>query len=143
MRMLFRSAYALLCLLCAALPSAAAEDPVSDAQKIIASQISALMSGDAAVAYSFASPAIRSLFPSEIRFLDMVKKQYAPLSSPGHYAFGRSKLVGGGELVLQEVIVTGRDAKDWSAIYEMRLQDDGSYKVNGVRVLAKTTSTGI
>ncbi|MGE6743219.1 DUF4864 domain-containing protein [Allorhizobium pseudoryzae] len=141
--MLFRTASALLCLLWTTLPSTAAEDPVSDAQKIIASQISALMSGNATVAYSFASPAIRSLFPSEVRFLDMVRKQYAPLSSPGHYAFGRSKTVGGGELVLQEVIVTGRGAKDWSAIYEMRLQDDGSYKVNGVRVLAKTASTGI
>lgn len=139
----FRTAYAVFCLFCATLPAAAAEDPVSDAQKIIANQISALMNGNAALAYSFASPAIRSLFPSDIRFLDMVKQQYAPLSSPGHYAFGRSKTVGGGELVLQEVIVTGRDAKDWSAIYEMRLQDDGTYKVNGVRVLAKTTSTGI
>lgn len=122
---------------------ALAEDPVADAQTVISRQITALMAGNAREAYSFASPGIRSQFPSEGRFLDMVRRSYTPLSEPGHYAFGRSKTVGGGELVLQEVIVTGRDARDWSAIYEMRLQDDGSYKVNGVRVLDKTASTGI
>lgn len=141
--MAFRPFHAVLLLGLAGGPSALAEDPVADAQKIISSQITALMAGNAREAYAFASPAIRSLFPSEGRFLDMVRRQYAPLSQPGRYAFGRAKAVAGGELVLQEVIVTGRDAKDWSAIYEMRLQDDGSYKVNGVRVLEKTESTGI
>ncbi|MCO5733766.1 DUF4864 domain-containing protein [Rhizobium sp. SSA_523] len=133
----------LICLWAGSFASLAAEDAVTSAQKIIADQIQALKKGDSATAYSFASPAIRSLFPSDGRFLAMVRQRYAPLANPGFYAFGRSKSVGGGELVLQEVIVTSQNAKDWSAIYEMRLQDDGSYKVNGVRVLEKTASTGI
>lgn len=124
-------------------PFAHAEDPVEDAQAIITRQIDALRSGDAAAAYGFASPDIRSLFPDQTTFLDMVKKRYAPLSRADRYAFGRSKLVGGGEIVLQEVTGTGSDAKDWTAIYDMRLQDDGSYKINGVRMLAKSASTGI
>ena len=33
------------------------------------------------------------------------------------------------------VEITGPGGKDWTAIYEMRLMDDGSYKVNGVRML--------
>ena len=140
--MAFRFIVSLLVVLAPAAVSAA-EDPVAEAQKIISDQIAALMAGNGAVAYALASPGIRGTFPSEDKFLEMVRKQYEPLSHPAHYAFGRSKTVGGGELVLQEVIVNRHDAKDWSAIYEMRLQDDGSYKVNGVRVLAKTSSTGI
>lgn len=138
-----RFAFAFICFLLAGLPAARGEDPLENARKVISSQIDAIVASDARTAYSFASPGIRSLFPDESRFIDMVKKRYEPLSRAGRYAFGRSKLVGGGEMVLQEVIISGRDAKDWTAIYEMRLQDDGSYKVNGVRMLEKTTSTGI
>ncbi|SIQ99236.1 protein of unknown function [Rhizobium sp. RU35A] len=141
--MAFRPFHAVLLLGLMLAHPAGAEDPVADAQTVISRQITALMAGNAREAYSFASPAIRSLFPSEAGFFDMVRRSYTPLSEPGHYAFGRAKAVAGGEMVLQEVIVTGRGAKDWSAIYEMRLQDDGSYKVNGVRVLQRTSSTGI
>ncbi|MEB2843468.1 DUF4864 domain-containing protein [Rhizobiales bacterium RZME27] len=120
-----------------------AEDPVADAQSIISEQIAAMKAQDAGRAYSFASPGIRGLFPDEKRFFEMVQKNYDAIFHAGNYAFGRSKLVGGGEMVLQEVMITGPGGKDWTAIYEMRLMDDGSYKVNGVRVLKNTASTGI
>ncbi|WP_137128780.1 DUF4864 domain-containing protein [Rhizobium sp. FY34] len=138
-----RFALAFICLILCSFSSANAEDPVENARKVISGQIDAITASDARTAYSFASPGIRSLFPDESRFLDMVRKRYEPLSRAARYAFGRSKLVGGGELVFQEVIISGRDTKDTTAIYEMRLQNDGSYKVNGVRMLEKTASTGI
>jgi hypothetical protein len=122
---------------------ALAEDPVADAQAIISEQIAAMKAQDATKAYSFASPGIRGLFPDEKRFFEMVQKNYDAIFHAGNYAFGRSKLVGGGELVLQEVMITGPGGKDWTAIYEMRLMDDGIYKVNGVRMLKNTASTGI
>jgi hypothetical protein len=61
----------------------------------------------------------------------------------GNYAFGKSKLVGGGELVFQEVMISAKEGRDWTAIYEMRLMDDGSYKVNGVKMMPNTASQGI
>jgi hypothetical protein len=128
-------------LACAA--GARAEDPVAQAQSVIASQIAALMHEDAETAYSFASPGIRSLYPDKNAFLSMVRKQYDAVSNAGTYAFGRSKLIGGGEVVLQEVMISAKEGKDWTAIYEMRLMDDGSYKVNGVRMIRNTASQGI
>jgi hypothetical protein len=124
-------------------PAAHAEDPVADAQAVISGQIDALIADDADRAYSYASPDIRSIYPDKDTFLTMVQKNYEPVYHAGNYAFGRSKLVGGGELVFQEVMISAREGKDWTAIYEMRLMDDGSYKVNGVRMMPNTASQGI
>jgi hypothetical protein len=124
-------------------PSAHAEDPVADAQAVISGQIDALIADDADRAYSYASPDIRSIYPDKDTFLTMVQKNYEPVYHAGNYAFGRSKLVGGGELVFQEVMISAKEGKDWTAIYEMRLMDDGSYKVNGVRMMRNTASQGI
>ncbi|MFB9950836.1 DUF4864 domain-containing protein [Rhizobium puerariae] len=132
-----------LCFVLFSLLPAKAEDPVAQAQAVISGQIAALMHNDAEKAYSFASPGIRSLYPNKDQFLDMVRKSYEPVYHAGNYAFGRSKLIGGGEVVLQEVMIGAREGKDWTAIYEMRLMDDGSYKVNGVRMIRNTTSQGI
>lgn len=123
--------------------TAQAEDPVRQAQAVITGQISAFIAEDAERAYSFASPGIRSLYRSGSQFLAMVRKNYPAVYQPGNYAFGRSKLVGGGELVLQEVLISADEGKDWTAIYEMRLMDDGAYKVNGVRMTRNTSSQGI
>ena len=120
-----------------------AEDPVAEAQAVISNQIDALKKNDAEKAYSFASPGIRSLYPSQDQFLNMVRETYEPVYHAGKYAFGRSKMIGGGEVVLQEVMISAKEGKDWTAIYEMRLMDDGSYKVNGVRMIRNTASQGI
>lgn len=66
-----------------------------------------------------------------------------PLYGVRNSAFGRSKLVGGGELVLQEVTVADREGRDWTAIFEVRLMDDRVYKINGIRLLRNSSSRGI
>ncbi|MFN7093358.1 MAG: DUF4864 domain-containing protein [Allorhizobium sp.] len=124
-------------------PVTRAEDPVRQAQAVISGQISAFIAEDADTAYSFASPSIRSIYRTGSQFLNMVREKYPAVYRPGNCAFGRSKLVGGGELVLQEVMISADEGKDWTAIYEMRLMDDGVYKVNGVRMTRNTTSQGI
>lgn len=120
-----------------------AEDPAVQAQSVISEQITAMKRDDAEKAYSFASPDIRMMYPDKNAFLTMVQKNYEAVYHAGNYAFGRSKLIGGGEMVFQEVMITGPDGKDWTAIYEMRLMDDGSDKVNGVRMMKNSSSTGI
>jgi hypothetical protein len=141
--MLVRFAALVVCLLFLQVPGLKAQDPVAAAQAVIAGQITALTRGDADAAYAFASPAIQSLYPDKGVFLAMVKKEYEPVYRAGTYAFGRSKTIGSGEAVLQEVLVSSKEGADWMAIYEMRLMEDGSYKVNGVRMIRNTASQGI
>jgi len=115
-------------------PAAAwAEEPVDIAQDVIQSQIAAFLHDDAKAAYSLASPAIRGKFPTEDAFFDMVRKGYAPVYRPGNFAFGRSRVVG--DTVVQEVLISGPDGKDWTALYQLVKLPDGSYKINGVHIV--------
>lgn len=124
-------------------PALAADDPAVLAQRVIASQIQAFLSDDAETAYSFASPAIRGLFPDKDRFFAMVRKSYQPVYRPGNFAFGRSRVIEDGAAVFQEVLIQGPDGMDWSAVYEMLRQPDGTYKINGVQMFKNTASQGI
>ena len=113
--------------------AAGADEPVDTVQTIIQSQITAFLNDDAKAAYSFASPTIRGKFATEDAFFDMVKKGYAPVYRPGNFAFGRSKVTG--DMVVQEVLISGPDGKDWTALYQVVKQPDGSYKINGVHMV--------
>jgi hypothetical protein len=130
-----------LCLILA--PEARAEDPVLTAQTLIQGQIDAFLRNDAATAYSFAAPGIKALFPDKDAFFAMVKKSYQPVYHPGNYAFGKSRAIDNGAVVYQEVLITGIDDKDWTAIYQIARQPDGTYKINGVQILPNTASKGI
>ena len=112
--------------------AARAAEPVDTVQGIIQSQITAFLNDDAKTAYSFASPTIRGKFPTEGAFFDIVKKGYAPVYRPGNFAFGRAKVADG--MVVQEVLISGPDGKDWTALYQVVKQPDGRYKINGVHL---------
>ncbi|MGA1804294.1 DUF4864 domain-containing protein [Rhizobium sp. HT1-10] len=122
---------------------ASAEDARSAAQQVIEKQIQAFLHDDADAAYSFAAPGITAKFPDKSTFFAMVKKSYQPVYRPGNYAFGRSKSENDDALLYQEVLITGNDGQDWSAIYQIARQPDGSYKINGVQIVPNTTSKGI
>jgi hypothetical protein len=118
-----------------------AEEPVDTAQTIIKNQIAAFLNNDAAAAYSFASPAIQEKFLNQNLFFEMVKRAYQPVFRPGNFAFGHSKVVG--DQVIQEVLITGPDGKDWTAIYQLVKQPDGTYKINGVQILQSASGPAI
>jgi Domain of unknown function (DUF4864) len=120
-----------------------AEDVHPEAQQLIEKQIQAFLHNDPDAAYSFASPGIKALFPDKDAFFAMVKKSYQPVYHPGNYAFGRSKSDNDGAILYQEVLITGVDGNDWSAIYQLARQPDGSFKINGVQIVPNTTSKGI
>lgn len=111
----------------------ASAEPVGDARSIISRQIEAFLADDKATAYSFASPQIQTLYPNQDLFFEMVKRGYAPVYRPGNFAFGRWKIEAG--QVLQEVLIRAPDGKDWTALYTLTRQPDGSYKINAVRML--------
>ncbi|WP_455873118.1 DUF4864 domain-containing protein [Rhizobium yanglingense] len=133
--------------LCAALIfvsiPARAEDPVETTRHIIEDQITAFLKDDAETAYSFAAPGIKAMYPDKGVFFAMVKKSYEPVYNPGNYAFGRSRSIDNGAMIYHEVLISGRDGKDWTAIYQMMRQPDGGYKINGVQIVPNTDSKGI
>lgn len=110
-----------------------ADEPVDTARSIIQDQIAAFLNDDVDAAYSFASPAIRGKFPDKTVFFDMVRRGYQPVYRPGNFAFGRSKVAG--DQIIQEVLISAPDGKDWTAVYQLMKQPDGSYKINGVMML--------
>jgi hypothetical protein len=122
---------------------ASADDVRPEAQQLIEKQIQAFLHNDPDAAYSFASPGIQAKFPDKDAFFAMVKKSYEPVYHPGNYAFGRSKSDNDDAILYQEVLITGTDGHDWSAIYQLARQPDGSYKINGVQIVPNTTSKGI
>lgn len=105
------------------------------ARGVIESQITAFLNDDAATAYSFAAPSIKQIYPNETRFFDMVKRGYQPVYRPGNFAFGRSKPAADGAGLVQEVIIQGPGGQDWTALYSLERQPDGSFKINGVQMI--------
>jgi len=128
----------LMICLWAALPARAGE-PLTPSQTVIENQIKAFLTNDMAKAYSYAAPDIKALYPTEEKFGEMVRKGYGPVYRPGNYAFGRGRDTANGGVV-QEVLISGPDNTDWTAIYIMERQLDGSMKIRGVSMMKSTTS---
>jgi len=132
-RNLFLLAASLIAVLISPAPTRA--DDAATARGVIESQITAFLNDDATTAYSFAAPSIKQIYPDETRFFDMVKRGYQPVYRPGNFAFGRSKAAGDGSSIVQEVIIQGPDGQDWTALYSLERQPDGSFKINGVQMI--------
>lgn len=116
-----------------AAPAGADEVSGADAsavQSVIDRQIAAFRARDDAGAYSFAAPNVKQVFPSVETFMNMVISGYQPVYDPESYRFGRNIAVGG--QIHQEVIITDRNGKQWQAVYTLRRQEDGSWKITGV-----------
>lgn len=109
-------------------PVRAAND-VTAAQAIINSQIEAFGRDDAAKAYSYAAPAIQSLFPQPDIFLSMVQRSYAPVYRHKSFEFGEARVVNG--TVTQRVHILDTEGEAWEALYTLEQQPDGSLKITG------------
>lgn len=120
-------------------PVLAGEAEINAARSVIDSQIRAFLSDDNATAYSFASPTIKQMFPSVEAFMNMVTGAYRPVWKPQAYTFGKSVEPDGSQVV-QQVLVTGPDGKDYEAVYTLMLQDDGTYKITGVHLRKAVTA---
>lgn len=101
-------------------------------QNVIDDQIRAFKSKDHDRAFSHAAPTIKQIFKTSDRFIGMVKNGYEPLYNPDSYAFSRNIEQGGS--VYQEVLVTDQNGKQWQAVYTLKRQEDGSWKITGVKM---------
>ncbi len=116
-------------------PAAAqgASDDLSAIQDTIAGQIAAFRAGDSGRAYSFAAPTIKRIFPSPGVFMQMVKKGYEPVFRPRSYAFIEQQVIGADD-AMQFVDVVGPDGAAWIAVYSLRRQPDGTWKITGCQL---------
>ncbi len=114
--------------------SSVASDNLASARGVIEQQIIAFLNDDVDSAYAFAAPRVQKVFPEPQRFFDMVKQNFPPVYRPGNYAFGRALSETDGATIAQELLITGPKGKDWRAVYVLERQQDGNYRINGVRL---------
>ena len=115
-----------------AAPARAADD-VAAAQTIIRSQEQAFGRGDAAAAYSYASPALQEVFQRPEIFMLMVQQAYAPVYRHRSFEFGEAKVAGG--QIAQRVNIVDENGEAWEALYTLEQQPDGSLKITGCSLL--------
>ena len=101
---------------------------------MIADQIEAFRNDDATLAYGYAAPGIKRLFPTPERFMEMVRDQYRPVYRPQSVTFG--EIVETPDGVLQRVFLTGPDGNGWIAAYLAERQADGSWRISGCTLTA-------
>lgn len=116
----------------------AGDADVKAAQTVIDSQLRAFQAGDDALAYSFAAPNVKTIFPTLESFMGMVANGYKPVHQPKSFAFGKVQEMGAGKIA-QQVLLVGPDGKDYEALYTLELQPDGTFKVMGVSLRASNT----
>jgi hypothetical protein len=126
----------LTAVLFAAIVPARAADDVAAARSIIRSQEEAFSRDDAAAAYAFASPALKSVFRTPEIFMSMVRNGYAPVYRHRSFAFGEAKIADG--KIVQPVEIVDADGVPWEAVYTLEEQSDGTLVISSC-VLVKAT----
>ena len=101
---------------------------------IIIRQMEAFRADDAAVAYSFAAPAIKAAFSTPQAFMAMVKRRYRPVYRPRSFVFAALRRSDG--KTIQTVSLTGPDGTAVDAHYVMERQPSGVWKIAGVLLAA-------
>jgi Domain of unknown function (DUF4864) len=110
-----------------------AGDDVAAAQSVIRAQLDAFSRDDAGTAYSYAAPAIQSMFPQADIFIGMVKQRYAPVYRHRSFEFGEAQVSDG--KIAQRVHIVDADGEAWEALYTLEQQPDGSVKITGCILL--------
>ncbi|XHB99265.1 DUF4864 domain-containing protein [Nitratireductor sp. ac15] len=109
----------------------AGEAEIRAAQSSIRNQIEAFRAGDDARAYTYAAPNIRELFPTVDRFMEMVTRGYQPVYRPRSFTFGKA-IEPDATTVVQRVLTTGPNGKSHEAVYTLKRQPDGTYRISAV-----------
>jgi hypothetical protein len=116
----------------------AGDAEIRAAQGAIEAQLKAFQAGDGELAYSYAAPSIKRIFPSVDIFMGMVESAYQPVRNPRSFSFGKVQEVGATSIV-QQVLLTGPDGKEYEAVYTLELQPDGVYRITGVSLKASNS----
>jgi len=99
---------------------------------VVEAQLKALADDMPVQAFSYASPAIKSQFHDAATFADMVRRSYPMLIRPASISFFRPEASDG--TIIQAVQFRDREGNFWRAVYELQLQPDMSWRINGCMV---------
>lgn len=113
---------------------AGAGEDIAAAQSVIQSQEEAFSRDDAAAAYIFAAPSIRSWYRTPETFMYMVRNGYAPVYRHKSFEFGQATILNG--KITQQVHIIDADGIAWEALYTLEPQSDGTLKISAC-VLSK------
>ena len=116
----------------------AGDAEIKAAQGTIEAQLKAFQADDGELAYSYAAPSIKRIFPSVEIFMGMVESAYQPVRNPHGFSFGKVQEMGATSIV-QQVLLTGPDGKEYEAVYTLELQPDGVYRITGVSLKASNS----
>ena len=117
-------------------PAAAFSDADRTAiQSTIEQQLQAFLQDDGATAYSFAAPNIKQMYPSVDAFMAMVRQGYPQVYRPRSHSFGELKEEPG--YLTQSVDIVDADGVYWTAVYTLRQEADGSWKITGCYLVKK------
>ena len=117
-------------------PAAAFSDTDSAAiQGTIERQLQAFLKDDGETAYSFAAPNIRMMYPSVDSFMAMVRQGYPQVYRPRSYEFGELKEEPG--YLEQSVDIVDAEGQFWTAVYTLRQDADGAWKITGCYLVKK------
>jgi hypothetical protein len=108
--------------------AAGAADDVAAARSVIKAQEQAFSRDDAAEAYTFAAPGLKSYFRTPETFMYMVRNGYAPVYRHRAFEFGETKIVDG--KIYQVVQIIDEAGEAWDAQYTLEQQDDGTFKIS-------------
>ena len=118
-------------------PPAGAAEPISPAERqairaVVEAQLAAFAADDAALAFSYAAPAIRAMFQTPERFLAMVRAGYPAVYRPSGVVFLHPVRVE--TELIQGVQLTDAAGALWLAVYRLQRQPDRSWRINGCDV---------
>ncbi|MEE8434713.1 MAG: DUF4864 domain-containing protein [bacterium] len=108
-------------------------------RKVIESQLAAFRRDDGRTAFSFAAPEIQSQFRTPENFMRMVRQGYRMLYRPLQIHF-KTALTKQGQIV-QPLLAIGEDGRTVMALYIMKREPDGEWRIAGV-VLVATDQKG-
>lgn len=100
---------------------------------VIERQLQAFQRDDGGEAFSYASPGIQARFGTPAAFMAMVRSGYGAVYRPLEVEFRSLSLEQGRGV--QEVYFVGPDGRAALALYLMERQPDGSWRIDGVRLV--------
>ena len=127
--------FAAASLLLSAAPARA--EPVSGedtraVRAVVEGQLAAFAADDARRAFSYAAPAIREMFATPDRFMEMVRAGYPVVYRPSSVVFLNPEWVQG--RMVQGVHLTDASGSLWIAVYRLDRQADKSWRISGCDV---------
>jgi hypothetical protein len=126
----------LLAILGFSAPAAAFSDADRAAvQGIIDQQLQAFLRDDGVTAYSFAAPTIKQMYPTVEAFMAMVRQGYPQVYRPRSHSFGELKEQPG--YLEQSVEIVDGEGNFWAALYTLRQEPDGTWKITGCYIVKK------